>query len=70
MFCAKSAFRNLLLDPEMSETKNKNWVDIILAAIENAMRADETLSGYKETLKTALLEECNTFLFTVNQISY
>ncbi|KAF6035809.1 ZNFX1 [Bugula neritina] len=57
MFCNNKAFLNFLEDDSLRTEQKSDWVDLILATLNQALQADDTMSEYRETLKLALVPQ-------------
>ena len=65
MFCDQDDFRRLLSEVA-NKPDNRNWIDLMLKAINNAFQTDETMTNYKMRLKDSLLQQQQpAFLTTV-----
>ncbi|XP_067947233.1 NFX1-type zinc finger-containing protein 1-like [Watersipora subatra] len=58
MFCNQESFQDLLNDGYLGD----DWVDLMLTIINKALVADDSISSFKEELKSSLLQEPLLFL--------
>ena len=65
MFCDQEDFKRLLSEVA-NKPDNRNWVDLMLRAINNAFQTDETMTNYKMRLKDSLLQQHQEFINTVS----
>ena len=65
MFCHQVVFKRLLSEVG-NKPDNRNYVDLMLKAINKAFKADEQLTKYKMILKDFLLQEHSDFIHTVS----
>ena len=65
MFCDQEDFKRLLSEVA-KKPDNRNWVDLMLKAINNAFQTDETMTNYKMRLKDSLLQQHQEFINTVS----